>query len=156
MMYKVDFKNIQIKGLENSPVAASLAGLRANEARYFWNKYKFEYIAYPANEKTKEIEWLNKILKEERNLEFNSPILEVAVYEDDNIYWPDFIYQNGMIINVLYEKQGTKPKRAVGLKLCEDMEVPVELQGKFNFAHQRSKLAGSIRGSYFKLKKEWL
>ncbi|EJE99318.1 hypothetical protein [Liquorilactobacillus mali] len=156
MEYKVDFKNIELTGLESSPVAASLAGLRANEARYFWNKYKFEYITYSASERTKEINWLNKILKEERNLEFKSPILEVAIYEDDDIYWPDFIYQNGMIINVLYEKNRDKPKRAVGLKLCEDMEIPSELRGKFNFAHQRSKLAGSIRGSYFKLKKEWL
>ncbi|AUJ29700.1 phage tail protein [Liquorilactobacillus hordei] len=156
MTYKVDFKNIEITGLESSPLAVSLAGLRANEARYFWNKYKFEYIVYPANEKNKEIQWLNNLLKEERNLEFGSPILEVMIYEDENIYWPEFIYQNGMIINVLYEKNENKPKRAVGLKLCENMEVPDELQDKFKFARQRSKLAGTIRGSYFKLRKEWL
>jgi hypothetical protein len=156
MAYRVNFSTVETTGLESSPVARSLAGLRANEARYFWNKYKFTYIAYPANEKQNEIAWFKKMLKEERELEFSSPILEVTIYEDDDIYWPDFIYENGMILNVLYEKNGAKPKRAVGIKLCEDMEVPEELEGKFKFAHQRSKLAGSIRGSFFTIKQEWL
>ena len=39
MVYKVDFKEVATIGLESSPVALALAGLRANEARYFWNKY---------------------------------------------------------------------------------------------------------------------
>ncbi len=158
MAYKVNFKTVETTGLESSPVAESLAGLRANEARYFWNKYKFNYIAYPASEKQKEVNWFKKLLKDERDLEFASPILEVAVYDSEDIYWPEFIYQNGMIINVLYEKYGKnekKPKRAVGIKLCEGMEVPEELKGKFKFAHQRSKLAGTIRGSFFVLKQEW-
>jgi hypothetical protein len=34
------------------------------------------------------------------------------------------------------------------------MEVPEELSA-FKFARQRSKLAGTIRGSYFVLKQEW-
>jgi hypothetical protein len=40
MSYEVDFKNVSTIGLESSPNAEALAGLRANEARYFWNKYK--------------------------------------------------------------------------------------------------------------------
>lgn len=40
MSYVVDFKNVSTVGLESSPVAEALAGLRANEARYFMNKYK--------------------------------------------------------------------------------------------------------------------
>lgn len=155
MAYQVDFKNVATTGLESSPVAESLAGLRANEARYFWNKYKFAYTVYPAAERQTEVEWMKQLLKTERNLEFSSPIIEVAVYEDDHLYWPEFIYQNGMILNVLYEKDGDKPKRAVGIKLCEAMDVPTELVDKFKFAHQKSKLAGSIRGSFFKLKQEW-
>ena len=93
MAYKVNFKEGQVEttGLESSPVAESLAGLRANEARYFWNKYKFEYLTFPAGEKEKEVAWLKKLLKEERDLEFTSPILEVAVYEDEDIYWPEFL-----------------------------------------------------------------
>jgi hypothetical protein len=39
MTYQVDFENVSTVGLESSPVAKALAGLRANEARYFKNKY---------------------------------------------------------------------------------------------------------------------
>jgi hypothetical protein len=35
----VDFGQVSTSGLESSPVAEALAGLRANEARYFKNKY---------------------------------------------------------------------------------------------------------------------
>lgn len=156
MVYKVNFKDIETTGFETSPCAVSLAGLRANEARYFWNKYKFEYITYPASEKQKEIAWLNTLLENERQLHFEAKILEVAIYEDDTLYWPEFFYENGLAINVLYTKIGDKPKRAVGIKLAEGMDIPEELVGRFKFARQRSKLAGEIRGSYFVLKKEWL
>jgi len=46
-------------------------------------------------------------------------------------------------------------KRAVGFKLSEGMDVPKELEGKFKFAKQRSKLAGTIRGSFFVIKGEY-
>ena len=156
MSYKVNFKEVETIGLDSSPVAAALAGLRANEARYFWNKYKFEYVTFPADEKSAEVEWLNKLLKAERELTFQSKILEVAIYEDDELYWPEFYFENGMVLNVLYTKNGEKPKRAVGIKLSQGMEVPEELEGKFKFARQKSKLAGEIRGSYFVVKQEWL
>jgi hypothetical protein len=156
MSYKVNFKEVETIGLDSSPVAAALAGLRANEARYFWNKYKFEYVTFPADEKSAEVEWLSKLLKAERELTFQSTILEVAIYEDDELYWPEFYFENGMVLNVLYTKNGEKPKRAVGIKLSQGMEVPEELEGKFKFARQKSKLAGEIRGSYFVVKQEWL
>jgi hypothetical protein len=160
MAYEVDFKNVEIDGLESSPVADKLAGLRANEARYFWNKYKHVYTTYPASEKPELVELIRRVLKEERDLVFESPILEVALYEDDTIFWPEFYYESGMAINLLYEKQanseGKPPKRAVGIKLSEGMPVPDELEGKFKFARQRSKLAGEIRGSFFVVKQEWL
>jgi hypothetical protein len=35
MAHAVDFENVSTVGLESSPVATALAGLRANEARYF-------------------------------------------------------------------------------------------------------------------------
>jgi hypothetical protein len=38
MSYAVDFKDVSTQGLESSPVADALAGLRANEARYMKNK----------------------------------------------------------------------------------------------------------------------
>lgn len=40
MSYTVDFKTVDQVGLTQSPVAPALAGLRANEARCFWNKYQ--------------------------------------------------------------------------------------------------------------------
>ena len=43
-------------------------------------------------------------------------------------------------------------KRAVGFKLSDGMEVPEELATRFKFARQKSKLAGTIRGSYFVIK----
>lgn len=131
MAYKVNFKDVETVGLETSPVADALAGLRANEARYFWNKYKFEYLTYPAHEKAEEVALFEKILLEERNLKFSAKILEVAIYENDELYWPEFYYEDGM-------------------------EIPKELEGKFKFVRQRSKLAGEIRGSYFTIKQEWL
>ncbi|MFC4651502.1 phage tail protein [Lactococcus nasutitermitis] len=160
MAYKVNFKEVETVGVESSPVAEALAGLRANEARYFWNKYKFEYVTFPADEKAELVTWLEKLLREERDLTFSSKILEVAVYESDSLYWPEFYYENGMVINVLYEKiaaaEGKKPKRAVGIKLSAGMGIPDELEGKFKFARQKSKLAGEVRGSFFVLKQEWL
>ncbi len=43
-------------------------------------------------------------------------------------------------------------KRAVGFKLSDGMDVPAELAERFKFARQKSKLAGTIRGSYFVIK----
>ena len=45
-------------------------------------------------------------------------------------------------------------KRAVGFKLCDGMDQPAELSA-FKFARQRSKLAGTIRGSYFVIKGDY-
>ena len=46
-------------------------------------------------------------------------------------------------------------KRAVGFKLAEGMEVPDELASRFKFATQKSKLAGTIRGSFFVIKGQY-
>jgi hypothetical protein len=46
--YAVDFVNVSTVGLESSPVAAALAGLRAHEARYFKNKYDQVFTVEPA------------------------------------------------------------------------------------------------------------
>jgi len=35
------------------------------------------------------------------------------------------------------------------------MELPTELASQFKFARQKSKLAGTIRGSYFDFKNEY-
>lgn len=54
MAYIVDFNNVSTVGLESSPVAEALAGLRANEARYFMNKYKHQFTVVPASEKPRD------------------------------------------------------------------------------------------------------
>jgi hypothetical protein len=45
----VDFGTVSTVGLESSPVAAALAGLRANEARYFRNKYDHDFTVAPSS-----------------------------------------------------------------------------------------------------------
>lgn len=60
MSYTVDFKIVSQIGLETSPVAAALAGLRANEARYFYNKYKAEFVTIPASESKETISGLTR------------------------------------------------------------------------------------------------
>jgi hypothetical protein len=62
-------------------------------------------------------------------------------------------YESGLSVNVMYTI-ADGGKRAVGFKLCDGMEVPAELS-QFKFARQRSKLAGTIRGSYFVIKHEY-
>ena len=61
-------------------------------------------------------------------------------------------YESGLSINVMYGLEDGG-KRAVGFKLSEGMDIPEEL-ASFKFARQKSKLAGTIRGSYFVIKNE--
>jgi hypothetical protein len=56
-------------------------------------------------------------------------------------------------INVMYAVDDPK-KRAVGFKLSAGMDVRPELASRFKFARGKSKLAGTIRGSYFDIKNE--
>jgi hypothetical protein len=153
MSYTVDFQTVSTVGLESSPHAEALAGLRANEARYFKNKYDHDFTVEPASEAQETIDWVHGILKEERDLVISSPALEATAFQVENIRMAYVFYESGLSINVMYTLDGEKPKRAVGFKLCDGMEVPEELSG-FKFARQRSKLAGTIRGSYFVIKNE--
>ena len=152
MSYAVDFVKVSTTGLESSPVATALAGLRANEARYFKNKYDHTFTVEPASEAGEAIGWVHRILQEERALVISSRPLEATVFQVENIKWAYVFYESGLSINVLYTIDDPK-KRAVGFKLSEGMEVPPELS-QFKFARQKSKLAGTIRGSYFVLKGE--
>ncbi|WP_027725755.1 hypothetical protein [Tuberibacillus calidus] len=154
MAYIVDFKNVSTVGLESSPVAEALAGLRANEARYFYNKYKHRFTVVPADESPETIEYVKRILKEERGIELSAKPLETSQFQVENIKWTYVFYEDGLEVNVLYTLDDPK-KRAVGLKLSEGMDVPKELEGKFKFAKQKSKLAGTIRGSFFVIKGEY-
>lgn len=153
MSYIVNFKTVSQIGFETSPVAAALAGLRANEARYFHNKYKTEFATTPVSEGIETLDWVSQILKEERNIIITSKPLETASILVDGIKWVFVFYESGLSINVLYTIDNPK-KRAVGFKLSEGMDIPEELS-KFKFARQKSKLAGIIRGSFFVIKKEY-
>jgi hypothetical protein len=154
MSYTVDFKDVSTVGLESSPVAPALAGLRANEARYLKNKYDHDFTVEPAGKAKKTIDWVHHILKEERELVISSRPLEATAFEVENIRMAYVFYESGLSINVMYTIDDAG-KRAVGFKLSDGMEVPTELASQFKFARQKSKLAGTIRGSYFVIKNEY-
>ena len=150
----VDFTNVSTAGLESSPVATALAGLRANEARYFKNKYDHVFTVEPASKAKSTIDWVHRILEKERGLVIESRPLEATAFEVENIRMAYVFYESGLSINVLYTIDDGG-KRAVGFKLSDGMEVPEELASRFKFATQKSKLAGTIRGSFFVIKGEY-
>src|SRR3954452_20502176 len=154
MPYTVDFKNVSTVGLESSPVASALAGLRANEARYFKNKYDHDFTVEPAADAKSTIEWVHRILKDERDIVISSRPLEATAFEVENIRMAYVFYESGLSINVMYTIADAK-KRAVGFKLSDGMDVPEELAARFKFARQKSKLAGTTRGSFFVIKGEY-
>jgi hypothetical protein len=154
MPYTVDFNNVSTVGLESSPVAEALAGLRANEARYFKNKYDHDFTVEPASDAKATIDWVHQILKEERDIVISSRPLEATAFQVENIRMAYVFYESGLSINVMYTIDDGG-KRAVGFKLSDGMEVPEELASRFKFARQKSKLAGTIRGSYFVIKNEY-
>ena len=150
----VDFVDVSTVGLESSPVAGALAGLRANEARYFRNKYKHEFAVAPAGESQATLDYVSRILKDERDIEIAAKPLETSAFRVEGIAMAYVFYESGLEVNVMYTIDDPK-KRAVGFKLSKGMEVPGELEGRFKFARQKSKLAGTIRGSYFVIKGEY-
>ena len=152
----VDFVTVSTARLESSPWADTLAGLRANEARYFKNKYDLVFETSPASEAPELVEYVAKVLLE-RDIVVTSKPLEVTEMMIDTAdgltRWTYVFYESGLAINVLYTVNDNK-KRAVGFKLSDGMDVPEELS-KFKFARMKSKLAGTIRGSYFVVKGEY-
>jgi hypothetical protein len=154
MSYAVDFHTVSTVGLESSPVATALAGLRANEARYFKNKYDHVFTVEPASTADKAVEWVHRILAEERGIVISSRPLEATMFQVESLRMAYVFYESGLSINVMYDVDDTK-KRAVGFKLSVGMDVPEELASRFKFATQKSKLAGTIRGSYFVIKGQY-
>ena len=125
MPYVVDFQNVSTTGLESSPVAERLAGLRANEARYFKNKYDHVFTVDAASESTETIDWVNGVLKE-RDIVIESRPLEATGFIVEGIRFGYVFYESGLAINVM-----------------------------FTFATQKSKPAGVVRGSYFVIKGDY-
>jgi hypothetical protein len=152
--YVVDFENVSTVGLESSPVAEALAGLRANEARYFKNKYDHVFTVEPVSEAPEALDLVTRILAEERDLVIASRPLEATSFEAGGFRMAYVFYESGLSVNVMYGIEAGG-KRAVGFKLSQGMDVPEELASRFKFARQKSKLAGEIRGSFFVIKGEY-
>ena len=150
----IDFENVSLSGLESSPVSKSLAGLRANESRYFKNKYNHDFTVSTTAKSKDILDYVKNILLTERDIEISSKPLETSEFVVGGIKWTYVFYESGLSINVMYSITDSK-KRAVGFKLSEGMEIPKELEAKFKFAKQKSKLAGIIRGSFFVIKGEY-
>lgn len=153
MAYEVDYENVSTVGFESSPVAKALAGLRANEARYYWNKYKHRFTTEKATKSKDAVNHINRILKEEKDIELNEKPLESSSFQVENMKFTYGFFESGLVVNVMYAVDNPK-KRAVGFKLSEGMDIPPALDGRFKFARQKSKLAGTIRGSFFVIKGE--
>ena len=151
MPYVVDFENVSTAGLDSSPVAEALAGLRANEARYFKNKYDHVFTVSPAADEPRSARLGDRA---------SSPTTWARLHllpparGDDGIRMAYVFYESGLSINVMYTI-ADEGKRAVGFKLSEGMGVPGELASRFKFARQKSRLAGVIRGSFFVIKGEY-
>jgi len=149
----IDFVSVSNAGLETSPVVDALAGLRANEARYFKNKYDITFTTETADKAKNLVDYVAKVLLE-RDIVIASKPLEATEMMVEGMRWTYVFYESGLAINVLYSIE-PGGKRAVGFKLSMGMDVPEELASKFKFARQKSKLAGEIRGSYFVVKGDY-
>ena len=115
MPYVVDFENVSTIGLESSPVAETLAGLRANEARYYKNKYGHVFAVEPADEATETVDYVTRILFDERDIVISSRPLEATSFEVDGLRMAYVFYESGLSINVMYGL-ADGGKRAVGFK----------------------------------------
>src|SRR6202790_1961336 len=118
MTYTVDFNTVSTVGLESSPVAVAIAGLRAKEARDFKNKYDHIFTVEPASEAKTTIDRVHRILKEERDIVISSRPLEATAFQVENIRWAYVFYESGLSINVMYPVDDPQ-ERAVGFKLSE-------------------------------------
>lgn len=113
MAYMVDFNNVSAAGLESSPLAAALAGLRANEARYFRNKYQHDFTVVPAANSQETLAYVNRILKKEREIVFAATPLETSRFQVENIKWTYVFYEDGLVVNVLYTVDNRKESGGV-------------------------------------------
>ena len=151
----IDFSTVSTAGLESSPVADALAGLRANEARCFHTKHGLPFTTEPADSErgAAVVAHVTEVLATERDPTTASRPLEASTSAVDGVRWSHVFYASGLAVNVLWTL-ADGGKRAVGFELSDGTEVPAELAERFRFARQRSKLAGTIRGSSSVIKGE--
>ena len=148
--------NVSTVGLESSPVATALAGLRANEARYFKNKYDHVFTVEPASKAKKTIDWVHRILEEERDIVIASPPLEATAFEVDDIRFAYVFYESGLSINVMYTLDDDRKEAGRRVQAVRRHGRPRRARvASSSSPRQKSKLAGTIRGSYFVIKGEY-
>ncbi|MDR2977293.1 MAG: phage tail protein [Streptococcaceae bacterium] len=151
-------------------VRENLAKLVANEAKYLNTHFDTAMTLYTLDEKPEIYPWLSNIFAE-RGLNFDDqrPIFVGAydvkdVVDSKKFGYKDYgeahfawvIFASGLNVNVAYN-QTEKKRRAVGFKLSEGMTEPKIFAEKgFKFASMKSKIGGSIRGTYFVIKGDYL
>src|SRR5260370_1164270 len=101
MSYAVDFTDVSTVGLESSPWADALAGLRANEARSFKKKSGPVFTVEPASRAKQTIAWIHRILKDERDIVIASTPLEATEFEVAGSRIAYVFYESGLSINVM-------------------------------------------------------
>src|SRR6476469_583449 len=102
MSYVVDFVDVSTVGLESSPVAEALAGLRANEARYYKFKYDHTFTVEPAADAQDAVDRVAHVLQAERDLVIASRPLEATDFEVDGLRMTYVFHESGLAVNVMY------------------------------------------------------
>src|SRR5690606_10030069 len=74
-----------------------------------------EFVVEPAAEAQHLVDWVHRILEEERGIVIRSKALEAAALELGDVFWVHVFCESGLAVNVLDDPN----KRAVGFKLSE-------------------------------------
>jgi hypothetical protein len=111
------------------PVGLVSPGVRARGAAgerrsLLQEQVRHDFTVEPAEDARSTIEWVHRILKEERDLVIASRPLEATEFQLENIRMAYVLCESGLSINVMYTLDGPVPKRAVGLKLSGGMDIP--------------------------------
>lgn len=147
MPYAVDSNDVSTVGVQSAPVAprSPIRG-RTRPATSRTSTTTSSRWSRRANAKDA-IDWVHRILKEERDIVISSRSLEATAFRVENIRIAYVFYESGLSINAMYTIDDPK-KRSLGFKLSEGMEVPRSSPRGSN-SRPSSQLAGTIRGSYF-------
>ncbi len=106
----IDFVDVSTEGLESSPYADALAGLRANEARYYKNKYDHDFAVAPAADEPETLAYVTRVLAEERDIVIASPPLEVTMFEVEGLRMAYVFYQSGVLPVGAGDQRDVRPR----------------------------------------------
>ena len=88
-------------GLESVPGGRRTCGFARQRGPLFKNKYGHVFTVERASS-AKTIEWVHRVLKEERGLVIPSRPLEATAFQVENIRMAYVFYESGLSINVMY------------------------------------------------------